>query len=394
MRAFFEIVARPPRPIRDADWDERLGIEVVESLRELAVVERGELATTYPCDHRGRRTCHREVEPHPYFPKVPFTHCARCSDPEQGECRVVELKEDDLQASQYSRHVLLSHLQALLGLPPARPEPQPGLEATFHLGRRGWAGNAGAVVVSWDFDDRAFSDFLHNHQANDGPALVLVPVGDQVETRVRDGHKPNDTVAVVGLERLLELEAGRFVLTPFARSHLSALSISKVGPTEEHFVYVVESDLAERKVSHDQYLALAAKAAAGEYDLFLDLWATPKHGNRAAGRRWETGGQYEPLAIPAAPAITMAQVICAKEGVLGKDFIQGYTRPAKTFSEGRGVLGHEVKTKTGATWELFRTLRGDVSGQTRFKFSPPEGFRYLVLHNLPEELRKRKESLA
>jgi hypothetical protein len=280
-------------------------------------------------------------------------------------------------------------VQRLLGLPLAPAPARRELPGTFSLGHKVWAGGERAWFLSWDAGTLDFERFLLLHQVNEGPALVLVPLGEALEPEVRDRHTPSDTVAVVGLDRLLVFEAGRFALSPWARSQLSALSVNRPGPADR-YCSVLESGGPPREIGHDEYLALSGRAS--QYDLVLDLMSRPRRGVCAAGRR-TLQGEYESVCVPAAEANVVAQVMLAPGGLMPREFLRPSERTPKTFFAGRKKLDLRLGGPDGP-WRAFTVRTGGLASETRYAFTPPEGFRFLLLHDLQAALRKKAATAA
>lgn len=389
MRRLFELMnLSAPATLRDAAWNQELGADAASALRDLGLLEPCERATTYPCDSYACHGCSRRVEPHPWGEGHAFSHLARCADPSDEEDRVcegVELHAEDLDSSRFVRSAFVDHLRRLLWITSARPAPRPGEEAIVPLGRRGWAGIDRPVFLAWYAHADDFEGFLDRHQMASGEALVLVPLAERLPIDLRERHKPNDTVAVVGLERLLDFEEGRFTLAPWTRSLLSSTSALKLLPRLDRHCLVLENGQEEREVDLIEYLELTKHERS--YDFYLDLLSSPSKGTRVAGLR-PPGGEYRRTRILASEALAVAQVVRARQGLCPRDFHRASPRTTKTYFEGRKKLDVLIREGKAEHFRAFQTLSGSGAGESRFLFSPPANLRYLVLHNLDADLKK------
>ena len=96
--------------------------------------------------------------------------------------------------------------------------------------------------------------------------------------------------------------------------------------------------------------------------------------------------------MPPLHAQVLAEVMVARGGLLLRQFRNAGNRTATTFHEARKMVDRRLVNLPEKPWEAFQVLPGD--GETGFQFSPPEGYRSLLLHNLSDEVRKRSQRLT
>jgi hypothetical protein len=382
MRALLSALAHRPDPtFRDADWLARLGPVRLEGLRNRDLLEDGLRATYYPCDATDSHGCSRKVMAHPLPGQAqPFIAC--CREDDDPGCETLDLTAKQLEASRFRSEAFFALLQKLLGMAPVPVVREPALVDTYRLGTVGWAGLQRRVFATWTRGETALGAFLQRQPATDGPALVFVPNSASLPTALRETYPAHALVALVDLERVLSFEGGTFSLTGFARSQLTATTLARPGPEQEHYCWAMVDGRPSEPITHERYLELVAKSK--EYNLVINLMAAKPRGSRICGRRWGSGRPKEIL-TPPLHAQVLAEVMVARGGLLLRQFRNAGNRTATTFHEARKMVDRRLVNLPEKPWEAFQVLPGDV--ETGFQFSPPEGYRSLLLHNLTGRAR-------
>ncbi len=386
MRALLDLLAHRPDPtLRDTDWLASLGRVRLEGLQNRDLLESGLRATYYPCDATDSHGCSRKVVLHPLPGQAqPFIAC--CREEDDPGCETLDLTAQQLEASRFRSEAFFALLQKLLGMAPVPVVRDPALVDTYRLGTVGWAGLQRRVFATGTWGETALGAFLQQQPTTDGPALVFVPNAASLPTALRETYPANALVALVDLERVVGFESGTFSLTGFARSQLTATTLARPGSDQEHYCWAMVDRRPSEPITHERYLELVANPK--EYNLVINLMAAKSRGSRVCGRRWGSGRYKE---VPLAPlhAQALAEVMVAQGGLLLRHFRNASNRPAKTFHEARKKIDRRLVNLPKEPWEAFQLLTGDVGRETRFQFSPPEGYRSLLLHNLSDDVRKR-----